>query len=126
MRKLHSAFTKVWKIKYSNVHLFAVLLYDLGRYHPEFKIGIIDEVLENIRVGMEVRRILFSSWSSILTRGGMQVNSFKYNQQRIATVKYLGELYNYRVVEPPVILDTLWSLVTFGHRMSPALPSDID
>jgi regulator of nonsense transcripts 2 len=116
VRKLHSAFTKVWKIKYSNVHLFAVLLYDLGRYHPEFKIGIIDEVLENIRVGMEVRPRPTPKSTRTLTTGGMQVNSFKYNQQRIATVKYLGELYNYRVVEPPVILDTLWSLVTFGHR----------
>lgn len=58
VRKLHSAFTKVWKIKYSNVHLFAVLLYDLGRYHPEFSVAVIDEVLENIRVGMEVRGLL--------------------------------------------------------------------
>lgn len=58
VKKLRSAFTKVWKIKYSNVHLFAVLLYDLGRYHPEFNVGVIDDVLENVRVGLEVR--LFS------------------------------------------------------------------
>ena len=45
-----------------------------------------------------------------------QTNSFKYNQQRIATIKYLGELYNYRVVDSRVVFDTLWSLVTFGHR----------
>ncbi|KAI5477244.1 regulator of nonsense transcripts 2 [Pseudohyphozyma bogoriensis] len=108
--KLHSAFTKVWKIKYSNVHLFAVLLYDLGRYHPEFNLNVIDEVLENVRAGMEI-------------------NSFKYNQQRIATIKYLGELYNYRVVDSRVIFDTLWSLVTFGHpdgRPWPDVPSPID
>jgi len=53
VRKLHNAFVKVWKIKYSNVHLFAVLLYDLGRYHPDFSVSVIDDVLENIRVGME-------------------------------------------------------------------------
>lgn len=99
--KLHSAFTKVHKIKYSNVHLFAVLLYDLGRYHPDFSVAVIDEVLENIRVGMEV-------------------NNFKYNQQRVATIKYLGELYNYRVIDSRVVFDTLWSLVTFGHRQSPS------
>ncbi|GAA6010941.1 hypothetical protein JCM10207_004002 [Rhodosporidiobolus poonsookiae] len=110
VRKLHNAFTKVWKIKYSNVHLFAVLLYDLGRYHPEFSVAVIDDVLEYIRVGMEV-------------------NNFKYNQQRVATVKYLGELYNYRVVDSRVIFDTLWSLVTFGHsdgRPHPDLPSPLD
>ncbi|GAA5823590.1 hypothetical protein JCM3770_003517 [Rhodotorula araucariae] len=110
VRKLHNAFTKVWKIKYSNVHLFAVLLYDLGRYHPDFSIRVIDDVLENIRTGMEV-------------------NNFKYNQQRVATVKYLGELYNYRVIDSRVVFDTLWSLVTFGHpegRPSPEFPSSID
>ncbi|KAK4701878.1 regulator of nonsense transcripts 2, partial [Phenoliferia sp. Uapishka_3] len=110
VKKLHSAFTKVWKIKYSNVHLFAVLLHDLNRYHPDFAVGVIDEVLENIRIGMET-------------------NSFKYNQQRIATIKYLGELYNYRVVDSRVIFDTLWSLVTFGHpdgRPWPDVPSPID
>ena len=32
------------------------------------------------------------------------------------SIKYLGELYNYRVVDSRVIFDTLWSLVTFGHR----------
>ena len=87
----------MWKIKYSNVHLFAVLLYDLGRFHPDFSVAVLDDVLENVRTGMEI-------------------NNFKYNQQRVATVKYLGELYNYRVVDSRVIFDTLWSLVTFGHR----------
>ncbi|GAA5985262.1 hypothetical protein JCM10908_002591 [Rhodotorula pacifica] len=110
VRKLHNAFTKVWKIKYSNVHLFAVLLYDLGRFHPDFSVAVLDDVLENVRTGMEV-------------------NNFKYNQQRVATVKYLGELYNYRVIDSRVIFDTLWSLVTFGHpdgRPHPDLPTAID
>ncbi|GAA5853891.1 hypothetical protein JCM8547_007487, partial [Rhodosporidiobolus lusitaniae] len=110
VRKVHNAFVKVWKIKYSNIHLFAVLLYDLGRYHPAFSVSVIDDVLENVRTGMEV-------------------NNFKYNQQRIATVKYLGELYNYRVIESRLVFDTLWSLVTFGHpegRPSPLSPSPID
>lgn len=54
--------------------------------------------------------------NTILTFARSQINSFKYNQQRVATVKYLGELYNYRVLDSRVIFDTLWSLVTFGHR----------
>jgi regulator of nonsense transcripts 2 len=33
-------------------------------------------------------------------------------------VKYLGELYVHHVVDSRVIFDTLWSLVTFGHRAS--------
>ncbi|KAK4055012.1 mRNA decay protein [Microbotryomycetes sp. JL221] len=110
VRKLHNAFVKVWKIKYSNIHLFAVLLFDLGRYHPEFSVSVIDDVLENVRVGMER-------------------NNFKYNQQRVATVRYLGELYNYRVVDSRVIFDMLWSFVTLGHpdgRPHPDVASPVD
>lgn len=31
-------------------------------------------------------------------------------------MKFFGELYMYRVVSTPVVFDTLWSLITFGHR----------
>lgn len=41
---------------------------------------VVDGVLEDIRVCMEI-------------------NHPKLNQRRIAMIKYLGELYNYRVVE---------------------------
>lgn len=47
-----------------------------------------------------------------------QENIFKYNQRRISTIKYLGELYMYRVVNAAVIFDVLWSLISFGHRES--------
>jgi len=30
-------------------------------------------------------------------------------------VKYLGELYNYRMVDHPVIFATLYRIMTFGH-----------
>ena len=46
---------------------------------------------------------------------GLEQNDFKYNQQRIAEVKYLGELYNYKIVDSPVIFDTFYRIVTFGH-----------
>ena len=44
-----------------------------------------------------------------------KTNIFKFNQRRIATIKYLGELHYYRQVSSPVIFDVLWSLITFGH-----------
>lgn len=46
----------------------------------------------------------------------MQDNIFKFNQRRIATIKYLAELYMYRVLNSAVVFDVLWSLLTFGHR----------
>lgn len=41
---------------------------------------MVDGVLEDIRLGMEI-------------------NHKKLNQRRVAMIKYLGELYNYRMVE---------------------------
>lgn len=57
-RKLYNAFTKVWKVKFSNIFLFAIVLHDLARHRSDFCVKVVDGVLENIIVGMEV------SWSN--------------------------------------------------------------
>ena len=44
----------------------------------------------------------------------LQINHPKYNQRRVSCVKFLGELYNYRMVESAVIFKTLYSFITFG------------
>ncbi|KAI8377492.1 armadillo-type protein [Radiomyces spectabilis] len=93
---LSKLFHKIWKIKYSNIHLMAILASGLNRYHSDFGMKVVDGVVEEIRVGLEQ-------------------NIFKHNQRRIAVVKYLGELYNYRMVDSPLIFDTLYTIVTFGH-----------
>ena len=104
-RTLHKLFTKPWKIKYGNVSLLAMLTYDLQRYRPAFAIAVVDQVLEDVRRGLEQ-------------------NVYSTNQRRVATVKYLGELYIYRLLSSGIIFDTLWSLVTFGHRELTVLLSD--
>lgn len=58
----------------------ANLLAGLVAYQEEVGTKVVDGVLEDIRLGMEV-------------------NLPKFNQRRVAQVKYLGELYNYRMVE---------------------------
>ncbi|KAF9983743.1 hypothetical protein BGZ75_004775 [Mortierella antarctica] len=103
-------FSKVWKIKFSNIHLMAILVNGLSRYHSDFSIAIVDSVVEEIKVGLEQ-------------------NNFRHNQKRIAVVKFLGELYNYRMVDSPLIFSTLEALVSTGHdqgRASPERPSPID
>ena len=95
---LEKIFSKPSKVKYSNIHLLAILIGALYRYHQDFVIMVIDSILEQITLGLEQ-------------------NDFKFNQRRIAEVKYLGELYNYKMVDSPVIFDTLYRIVTFGHRM---------
>jgi regulator of nonsense transcripts 2 len=96
-RVFFKLFSRPWKVAYGSVTLLAMLTYDLQRYHPEFAVAVVDQVLENIRRGMEL-------------------NIYKDNQKRVATLKYLGELYIYRMINSRVVFDTLWSLVTFGHR----------
>lgn len=93
---MHKVFIKPYNIKYSNIHLLAIILGALNRYHQEFAITVVDELLENITLGLED-------------------NDFKYNQRRMAEVKYLGELYVYRMVDSSVIFDFLFKIATFGH-----------
>ncbi|EXJ54821.1 hypothetical protein A1O7_10162 [Cladophialophora yegresii CBS 114405] len=97
VQMLEKIFSKPGKVKFSNIHLLAVLLQALFRYHQDFAIGVIDNVLEYVTIGLEQ-------------------NDFKFNQRRIAEVKYLGELYNYKMIDSTVVFDTLYRLVTFGHE----------
>jgi len=96
-RILFKIFIKPWKLKFANISLMAMLTYDLQRYQPTFSVSVVDQVLEDVRRGLEQ-------------------NVYSTNQRRIATIKYLGELYIYRLFSSGIIFDTLWSLVTFGHR----------
>lgn len=49
---------------------------------------------------------------------GLEQNEFRHNQRRIAEIKYLGELYNYRMLEHPVIFEVMYKILTFGHGKS--------
>ena len=100
---LHKIFSKPGKIKYSNVHLLAIILGTIHRYHQDFTISVIDDLLESITFGLEL-------------------NDFKFNQRRIAEVKYLGEMYLYRLVDSPLIFDVLYKLLNYGWEGGYARP----
>ncbi|OJD18443.1 hypothetical protein AJ78_01563 [Emergomyces pasteurianus Ep9510] len=104
---LERIFSKPGKVKYGNIHILAILVSALYRYHQDFVIGIVDNILERITLGLEQ-------------------NDFKFNQRRIAEIKYLGELYNYKMVDSPVIFDTLYRVVTFGHEGGIPAPGKIN
>ncbi|GAB0133598.1 hypothetical protein EsDP_00002002 [Epichloe bromicola] len=97
---LEKVFSKPGKVKYGNIHLLGILLSALYRYHPEFVVKVIDNIIESVSFGLEQ-------------------NDFRSFQRRIAEVKYLGELYNYRMLEHPVIFDTMYKILTFGHGGPP-------
>lgn len=115
-RMMVKIFCKIWKIKYSNIHLIAILASGLNKYHSDFGVQVVDSVVEEIRVGLEVcSRYIFRPGGIFFWLCGKQQNIFKHNQRRIAVVKYLGELYNYRMIDSPLIFDTLYTIVTLGH-----------
>ncbi|GLT88919.1 hypothetical protein SLE2022_069260 [Rubroshorea leprosula] len=89
-------FMKVHKGKYAQIHLIASLTAGLSRYHDEFAVAVVDEVLEEIRVGLEL-------------------NDYGMQQRRIAHMRFLGELYNYEHVDSSVIFETLHLILVFGH-----------
>ncbi|KAI1028966.1 hypothetical protein LB503_002323 [Fusarium chuoi] len=97
---LEKVFSKPGKVKYGNVHLLGILLSALYRYHPAFVVKVIDNVIESMTFGLEQ-------------------NDYRFYQRRIAEVKYLGELYNYRMLEHPVIFDTMYKIMTFGYGGPP-------
>ncbi|KAG7177035.1 Regulator of nonsense transcripts 2-like [Homarus americanus] len=69
--------------------------------------AVVDGILEDIRLGLEV-------------------NHPKYNQRRVAAVKYLGELYNYRVIESTIIFKVLYLFCTFGVVFDQNMYSEYD
>ena len=90
----------VWNQKYFNIRYMASLLAGLVQYQPGIEVDIIDAVLEEIRLGMESL-------------------DHKTNQRRTAMVRFLGEMYNYRLVDSSLIFKILYSLITFGVVLDP-------
>ncbi|XP_033096855.1 regulator of nonsense transcripts 2-like isoform X2 [Anneissia japonica] len=96
----------VWNVKYSNIHCIANLVAGLVAYHDNVGIMVVDSVMEDIRLGMEL-------------------NLPELNQRRVSMVKYLGELYNYRMVESAVVFKTLYTLIKFGISLD-GTPTQFD
>jgi regulator of nonsense transcripts 2 len=93
-------FSKVWKIRFGNIYYLAQLAASSVRYHPDFVVMLVDSVFEEVRTGLEM-------------------NLFVHNQRRLAMVRYLGELYNFRIIETATIFDTLYLMLGFGYGTPP-------
>lgn len=89
---------KAYHIRYHLIRCLADLVSGISSYQDKTVVRIIDTVFEDIRAGLET-------------------NSPKLAQRRIAMAKYLGELYNYRLVESANILNTLYSIISLGVNM---------
>ncbi|OQR76894.1 regulator of nonsense transcripts 2-like [Tropilaelaps mercedesae] len=83
------------EVRYFNIRFLAHAVATLATYLDGVGPRVVDAVLEDIRLGMEI-------------------NDPKYNQRRVAAVHYLGELYNYSLIESALIFSVLYSLIMFG------------
>jgi len=99
--------SSAWKVKFHRVMALANLVASLVEFQESVGFKVVDSVLEDIRLGMEI-------------------NLPKMNQRRVSMIKYIGELYNYRLIESADVFKVLYSLITFGVSWNHNLPSPLD
>ncbi|OLL23569.1 Regulator of nonsense transcripts 2 [Neolecta irregularis DAH-3] len=68
----------------------------LHRNYHDFTIPFIDDLMESIKIGLEEP-------------------VFENAQKRVAEMKYLGELYIYKLVDTRVIMEVLYMIISLGH-----------
>ena len=83
------------KGRFAHIPLVASLASGLSRYHPSLGVRLVDAVLEEVRAGLEQ-------------------NLPTAQQRRVAHVRLLGELYNYRLVSSDVVFSALYFILAFG------------
>ena len=99
-----------WRVRASARRALARLTAELAAWQEAVAPAVVDNILEEIRVTMEDPHP-------------------RYNQRRIATVRYLGELYNYKLLDSRDVFTVLYSFITFGvtnehSNVSPLDPPD--
>lgn len=99
-----------WRVRASARRALARLTAELAAWQEAVAPAVVDTLLEEIRVTMEDPHP-------------------RYNQRRIATVRYLGELYNYKLLDSRDVFTVLYSFITFGvtndhNNISPLDPPD--
>lgn len=99
--------TEAWNVTYPMISDLACLVAAFVDYDDSIGTRVVDGVMEDVRVGLET-------------------NMVKFNQRRIAMIKYFGELYNYRLIESNDVFKVLYSLVSFGVVYDPDFYSSFD
>lgn len=99
-----------WRVRASARRALARLTAELAAWQEAAAPAVVDTVLEEIRFTMEDPHP-------------------RHNQRRIATVRYLGELYNYKLLDSRDVFNVLYSFITFGvtndhNTVSPLDPPD--
>eukprot|EP01088_Endostelium_zonatum_P019867 TRINITY_DN706_c4_g1_i1.p1 TRINITY_DN706_c4_g1~~TRINITY_DN706_c4_g1_i1.p1 ORF type:complete len:1562 (-),score=626.65 TRINITY_DN706_c4_g1_i1:240-4925(-) len=96
----------VYKGRYGNIHLIASLVGGLyiSPGCENVAIRVVDRLLERIQIAEET-------------------NDWNEGQRRISEVKFLGELYNYCMIESNIIFDTLYHFIMLQNEHPELDPS---
>lgn len=86
-------------VAFHNIGNVASLLCALVPGRPQFVLQCIDALLESIQVGLEK-------------------NDFRDSPARIRQIKFVGELFNYRLFDTAMIFDSLFHLIAFSGPSS--------
>lgn len=92
-------------VNYDNIPSLAKTLLNFGEKNKFLVVLCVDTVLENIIRGLEL-------------------NDFRMNRTRMAQVKFLAELYNYKVINFKLVNDMLYRIVCYGHPQNQPLPQN--
>jgi hypothetical protein len=104
-------FIKIWKIRYSNLHLIAYILSQLDRYHPDFIMHVIHATLDSLKHGMELNfyKVLFNA---LMTR---KINVESVLQSSLGNCMFIGCLISTRLWLFCIHCASLDILVTLFH-----------
>uniref|UniRef100_A0A182T7Y2 MIF4G domain-containing protein n=1 Tax=Anopheles maculatus TaxID=74869 RepID=A0A182T7Y2_9DIPT len=87
--------SQAYNVRFNLIASLANMLYVLMLYQEKAVVRVIDTVLEDIRMGMDTHDINLA-------------------RRQVAMVKYLGELYTFRLVESDTFINTLYTIISFG------------
>lgn len=91
-RLLFELFTSPWRVRYDAVRVLADLLRILQAWHAPFVVRVLDRVVEEIDMDLGQ-------------------TDYMAGQQRVARVRYFGELFHSQLLPPEAVLDQLWRWV---------------
>ncbi|EEB09790.1 hypothetical protein SJAG_05014 [Schizosaccharomyces japonicus yFS275] len=96
---LFRVLAEVWHIQFDNLKALALLIQELIRYHPEDCYEYIDDLFEDILLGVETRQASES-------------------QKIMSRARLLGELYASKVLDATAIFNLLFSLLQLVNTSS--------
>ncbi|CAI5975264.1 unnamed protein product, partial [Closterium sp. NIES-64] len=125
---------KAHRARFNQIHLLASLVAALSRFRESVGVAVVDQTMEDILFGIEApgsthqhpttlplllpvsptSRPLLPPQLMEDIRLGLEVPDSSYQQRRITALRFLGELYSYRVVDSHLVFDTLHLLLFFG------------